>query len=91
MPRKTSPLKLHTLHDDITGYIVDLATKRKVSPVEFREKVLIKLLTGNDATNKISNRVLDQWLNKLKLSATNKKFNALSLMSHHFIKTRTHR
>lgn len=59
-------------------YIFGLATESKLSPVEFREKVLIKLLTGNDATNKISNRVLDQWLNKKNLSATNKNFNALS-------------
>lgn len=49
MPRKTSPPKLHTLKDDLMEYIVDMATKSKVSP-EFREKVL-----GNDATNKISN------------------------------------
>ena len=62
MPRKTSPPKLGTLHDDLAGYILGLATESKVSP----------------STNKISNRLLDQWLNKLKLSATNKKFNALS-------------
>lgn len=77
-PQKTSPLKLHTLRDDLVTYIFGLATESKLSPVEFREKVLIKLLTGNDATNKISNRVLDQWLNKKNLSATNKNFNALS-------------
>ena len=70
MTRKTSPPKLHTLKDDLMEYIVDMATKSKVSP-EFREKVL----TGND---KFSNRVLEQWLNKLKLSAINKKFKALS-------------
>lgn len=61
---KTSPSKLHTLQDDLAMYILGLATESKLSPVEFRKKVLIKLLTGNDATNKISNRVLDQWLNK---------------------------
>jgi hypothetical protein len=78
MPQNTSPPKIHTLPDNLVTYILSLATESKVSPVEFREKVLIKLLTGNDVTNKISNRVLYQWLNKLKLSATNKNFNALS-------------